>query len=574
VVLKKSRGKYRKGSAAVLFFVVLTILAIFAGIFGLLFLARFVVTHKTQTTAAESAVLEASRQLSRIVIEDPYYGYVSLCDYPPTGKGTVAPDGEPLPVIGINTALASARTNQLIAGRLGDEQMARLAALEADEARRAARTLEQRLSQALTVRGSERDVNGEVVRPYQNAYEIFQGNVNTLSRGLEPKIQKFSLSLGWLDATCSSGQAVPEPLSMAGVHKGDNISGCYTAYKNVAVGQQEYYFAAISAVPSLVDAAQFHVGDGKRMCSAVKLSADVVEYSLSTEAPGKGVAQYRVHTEACALPPKNDNPQPQPCLVLYFPHGMPICAASIRDLLQCPQATRGHAQMTVARGGDYGKDLSSQLVPGSLPGLDAAPSTGQVLSTVFYNWISAAHGKVRIDSLDEAISVSLSKSVGVSLARPYVIMELDSAGQVAVRACATVPFNYQCLQDGQMLFEIPSALNDGQSPWAITCFDHVAQRGASGGKHIGQPLPANCINWCELQSFGLDRDKAFRAGRGGRYLGLEAAGPSLSGIDGSVAQAGGLFKSGKPINARKTYYSGGLAAYIEVAKAVVEIPTP
>ncbi|MGH9551628.1 MAG: hypothetical protein ACRD3W_19745, partial [Terriglobales bacterium] len=56
-------------------------------IFGLKY-GRFLGAHQEQRTALEAATLAATRDLGRMVIEDPYYGFVGLSDNPPTGKGT------------------------------------------------------------------------------------------------------------------------------------------------------------------------------------------------------------------------------------------------------------------------------------------------------------------------------------------------------------------------------------------------------------------------------------------------------------------------------------------------------
>ena len=59
---------------------------------------------KTRTESViDAAGLVAADDLSRLIINDPNFGYVSLSNYPPIGIATCAADGEPLPVVGINT---------------------------------------------------------------------------------------------------------------------------------------------------------------------------------------------------------------------------------------------------------------------------------------------------------------------------------------------------------------------------------------------------------------------------------------------------------------------------------------
>src|SRR5579884_2964016 len=77
-------------------------------VFGLQY-TRFLGAHMEQRTAIEAAALAAARDLSRIVIEDQYYGFVGLSDRAPTGKATKAGDNWFMPVTGINTLLGTVR---------------------------------------------------------------------------------------------------------------------------------------------------------------------------------------------------------------------------------------------------------------------------------------------------------------------------------------------------------------------------------------------------------------------------------------------------------------------------------
>ncbi len=59
--------------------------------FGLSYL-RTMGQFNQQTTAIEAAALAASNAISKIVIQDPYWGAISMSDYPPTHKGVIAGD--------------------------------------------------------------------------------------------------------------------------------------------------------------------------------------------------------------------------------------------------------------------------------------------------------------------------------------------------------------------------------------------------------------------------------------------------------------------------------------------------
>src|SRR5579885_854838 len=79
---------------------------------------RFTGTRLEQRTAIESAAIAAAKDLSRICINTPECGWVSLSDYAPNGSATQAPDGFDLPVRSINTLIGTARLDLIIAHQL------------------------------------------------------------------------------------------------------------------------------------------------------------------------------------------------------------------------------------------------------------------------------------------------------------------------------------------------------------------------------------------------------------------------------------------------------------------------
>ncbi len=53
---------------------------------------RLVGSSQEQRTAIEAASLAAAKEISRIVVNDPNFGYISLSDAAPVGKATAAGD--------------------------------------------------------------------------------------------------------------------------------------------------------------------------------------------------------------------------------------------------------------------------------------------------------------------------------------------------------------------------------------------------------------------------------------------------------------------------------------------------
>ncbi|MFX8700516.1 hypothetical protein ABTM56_20650, partial [Acinetobacter baumannii] len=71
-------------------------------------------THSESKNAIEAAALAAAADLSRIVVNTPEYGFISLSDAAPIGKSTSASDQYYLPVRSINSIIGTCRLeNQL-----------------------------------------------------------------------------------------------------------------------------------------------------------------------------------------------------------------------------------------------------------------------------------------------------------------------------------------------------------------------------------------------------------------------------------------------------------------------------
>jgi hypothetical protein len=113
---------------------------------------------RTQSVV-EAAGLVAANDLSRIIINDPNFGYVALSNYPPIGKATCAPDGEPLPVVGINTLVGTVRQNTIIAHELGNVTMISLAETDRTRMEETIKELNATIKAALTTDGKVSEGN-------------------------------------------------------------------------------------------------------------------------------------------------------------------------------------------------------------------------------------------------------------------------------------------------------------------------------------------------------------------------------------------------------------------------------
>ena len=144
--------------------------------------------------ALEAAALTCANNLSQIVINDPYWGYISLTDHPPIGSDTMAGDNEPLPVTGINTIIGTTRQELILAHAIGTTEAIGCAMVDVREAKRAQRDLEDYLRQTLASdKTIARDIDGNSVDPMCEAGRVFSENTreeenllkNTLTTFLE-----------------------------------------------------------------------------------------------------------------------------------------------------------------------------------------------------------------------------------------------------------------------------------------------------------------------------------------------------------------------------------------------------
>ncbi|GEM_PF-3361476 len=364
-------------------------------IFALNF-TRIIGGSQEHTTAIEAAALAAARDLSRIVVEDPNIGFISLSDYPPIGPATRAADGQPLPVYSINTVMGTARLDTLVANALDDETMKQLARRDVEQARQAAQLLTRTLEASLQPGGnggSYQDVYANAVAPYDDAKQAYQANQVKMSGGGQLVEGSFKLTLGWLSGGSTTITPVPQPGDMAEVPSSAQQDGNYRAYTNIPADGVDFYFCGVASVPTLRDARQFLPDDGVRIPSAVKVEADHTITSYGTNGEPRVTT---VHNVACAEPGAiNDHGAPG-VLSVAFPSGPPPGISKLGDLIQNSQLQINKTVLLTPPDGDYPTD-SPVLLPTSLIG--PQPSISQVWASGFYHWVKNAGTRPNLKDL-------------------------------------------------------------------------------------------------------------------------------------------------------------------------------
>jgi len=569
---RRSKVTARSAGGNILLFVLITIAVIVFLILNFPFKVGITELSRLRgVNSVEAASLAAARDLSKIVINDPYFGFVGISDAAPVGKATLALDGEPTPVTSINTLMGTARLEFVLAHELESAELIELAQEDLLATREAAKRLEQALAKSIDPNGQgvAKDFNGDPVNAYESAKAAFTGNRNFLPIFGPHELKGFKLSLGWL----KNGSTTTTPCLSASVDvettKTCCQKGCYKAFTDIPAFKENFTFAGVSAEPTLVDARQFMPVDPKKLCSIVR-----AEVGLTGE---KGL---QLNNVACAQPSCAQDTTPPGIMRISFAEGLIPGIVSISSLLHDQQLSRGRMSYTVATGGDVPIDKGASLVQSNSPFGEAMPTATGMFALCFHDWLRTAHARTNLDSLLEVVNTDF-RTLADSEARgsgnkrfPVFTLEFDRTGKVVVSNCKRNPFIAQTVFQNQCFAMTNPALAYGGTGLTMSCRDEVRNLGTlAGGKHAGQTISGNPVNWCELAYFDGDEDTAFKLGKGSKALGLSVRGNNhgVAGGKSAVSEHSAHFYKADggelTYQPRKEYYSGGLAVEIQLSPA-------
>ncbi len=266
-------------------------------LFGLEY-AKELGSFQEQKAAIDVASLAAAKDLSKIVVEDPYFGFIGLSDYAPGGQtqalppvpnppvppptptpsppfsqlGTTAADGFPMPVRGINTILATVRVDMIVADVMGDPTMQNLAQLDYKYAIAAQANLAANLNSIISSGNSSAgasvvdvngnppyDANGTVVNPYADAVAAYTSNKVRMAGDQSTLVAgSLNLTLGYVPSVYTSRAPVPQPTTAAQISAAQEAYGYYLPnvpiyYKN----NNAMVFSALASDTTLVDTKTF-----------------------------------------------------------------------------------------------------------------------------------------------------------------------------------------------------------------------------------------------------------------------------------------------------------------------------
>lgn len=155
------RQKRRSKGSALTLIIIICMAAFASSLVAAAPVVKFICLKQRLQLACEAGSLAAANSLSSVVINDPDYGYIGLSDFAPSSTKLLGADGKPLPVTGINTIINTARTGMIIASKLNNQEMLRLARLDAKRAAAAS----QRLTKVLKVALEEKPASASQIEP-------------------------------------------------------------------------------------------------------------------------------------------------------------------------------------------------------------------------------------------------------------------------------------------------------------------------------------------------------------------------------------------------------------------------
>lgn len=496
---RKRNSRSERGNLYVLYIALAAMLIVgwnlFAGV-GVSLLVNY-----RNKCALEAASLAAARDLSRIVIDDAKWGYVSLTDQPPIGNETVAKDGYPLPVTGINTIIATTRLELMVAHSIGttdaiDCAMADLASARA-ASRRLSRVLRSSLKETKNISSEDLpfDIFGKPVFPMKSARDLYTTNANSLLDCLGWDVEKVSAELGYLEGDGLTNTPLPAQGAQACLDATLQGNSVYPAFVDVPAYDEQFYFAGLGKQASLVEPNMFQTFSSQNNCSIIRLTSQLKK---------RGEEVY-MKSVACAQPAYMEDKTPTSYMVLRFPNGVPSKANTLKELLTS-EGMNQQIPLCTSRGGDYPTDRGALLQANP----DKPASTVRhAFTRAYFDWLRTAHAKPKLDSLLSSLDYQFSKQ----RASNTYLFTIDNQGKVFVDAPQNYPFPSQTAYENQLYAVAFNAIIDSGLTWTIRIRDQVHRLGnQEGGKHAGQPMPS--VLAVDLTQ---DDNKRFLEKAGSRY---------------------------------------------------------
>lgn len=476
-------------------------------------------------TAIEQAAVAAADSLSTIVVNSPECGYVALSDLSAEGVATQAKDGYSLPVHGINSLIATARLDMIIADKLTEPLLLDFAKQDLKNALAAKDLLIEALTGSIEKDGSATDRNGKPVQPYAAAEAAFQKANKAYEAG------SLRLTLGSLKGGGATAVPIPNPASSDKLTEKMVVDGTYRSYTNIPYKDVNFVFGGIGRSVTVVEHQKW---------------TDAIE-SLPYQIPT--IVKAEVGTAvACAQPASRDEFAPTPgALTISFPDGAVPEIGRPGDICQNQKLNStltGAMDLLTASGGDYpidgGASMKAMMWP--LTGKASSEPVANVWRLALYDWLRRAGPRANVDSIVGMQKVSLDtpkpptkpwiapidssgtmQKVGSVSSGIIHIFEFNRDGAVTYRSKLLTPYPLSVVGENQLYGEGFGALIDSKvgvqkvklttsgekevtfrAAWDVYIRDQVRNPGTThGGKHAGEPLAKPALAKLNFESTTL-----------------------------------------------------------------------
>jgi len=497
--IRSSKGNMLVLVAAVTVGIILVLL-IFA-----LHYTRMLGAQQEQSTAIEAAALKAASDLSLIVVDDPYYGFISLSDYAPVGHQTAGIDNYYTPVQSINTILGTVRLDMIIADQVGDPAMKVMAQNDYNAALIAQQNLYAVLQAAIAPGGTGTDLDGNVVSPYQDAVTAYNSNQVRMTGApsqLVPNSMKLTLGSIVGAPTCTTVPESPYENATSNDTQTTSNGVCYRAFQDIPYNNNHFVFSGISNSVNLVDPKQFLAAAPAGLAPYTMLSIVKAEADQQFQDSAQNASSVRVvHGVSCAEPASANDPRPAPgALVISSPDG-PAPITKFNDILTDPIfAGPPLVFQTPKGGGDY-PGPGVVLNPFPITGLGGPYTFTNAGGIGLYDWLRRGGLKVRVTAILGMIADPLIPNGAAGVGYLFLFQK-DAAGMFIVPPPTVIPVGpvpVNSIADSQ-LFGVDTApfTKNGQG-WDTMFLDEVYQQGrTAGGRHAGEPFATPEVDQANL----------------------------------------------------------------------------
>ncbi|MBN8660834.1 MAG: hypothetical protein J0M35_10745 [Candidatus Obscuribacter phosphatis] len=476
----------KRGSAMVMSIAVTVFLLVPLGIMALTFV-RLMGSHHEQTSAIEAAALKVAQDLNKIVVEDPDLGYIGLSDYGPLGSATLAPDNFSLPVKSINTLTGTVRLDMIISDLLKDETMIALAEEDYKLLQPARQRLEAALKAAILPGGKGYDLDGNEIKPYDDAIAAYNSNQIRMNGGNSTLlVGSMKISLGVAEGLTTS-TPIPQPPQYANLNKDMQEGGYYKAYIDIPYKNHSFVFAANSDNTCLIDPKDYK--DDLPNLSYYLPSVVRCQAIQQMEFSGLGGNKETTQMSAAACAQPGAAPQldlPKGSLAVTFPSGAVPDLSTLLMVLNNESIAKSPTDRTVSpKTGDYTPTALDRFSPRVL-NFDHAPF-GQLERLAFYDWIRRSGVAINIDSLFQGLNKPLS-----SQSTPHSnLFTIDKSGLTTLQILDVDADDTLCVSHNQWYAVSGQAFKASTKLlYDVYLRDFVYQPGKTkGGQHGGEPLP-------------------------------------------------------------------------------------